>query len=81
MSKCLKSTKLTETLALSEYTDGFWLHDKTRGMNLSMRAKTPQDAFVGCIEYYQKRLTEVERDHKELVDKVGAFVGQFEQDF
>lgn len=77
MSKVIKNTELTGTLTLSECTDGFWLYDKTRGMNLSMRAKTPQDAFVECITYYQHRLTEVETAHRELAAKVDAFVSQF----
>lgn len=77
MGKHINSTKLTETLKLSECSDGFWLYDKTRGMNLSMRAKTTQDAFVECISYYQKRLAEVENEHRELTAKVEAFVSQF----
>ncbi|MDF9778863.1 hypothetical protein [Pseudomonas baetica] len=77
MGKLINSTELTETLTLSECSDGFWLYDKTRGMNLSMRAKTTQDAFVECICYYQKRLTEVESDHRKLTAKVDAFVSQF----
>lgn len=35
-----KHTTLTKTLTLSECSDGFWLYDETRGMNLSMRART-----------------------------------------
>lgn len=77
MGKHISSTHLTETLTISECTDGFWLYDKTRGMNLSMRAKTSQDAFVECITYYQNRLTKVESEHRELAVKVDAFVGQF----
>jgi len=77
MGKHINSTKLTETLTLSECSDGFWLYDKTRGMNLSMRAKTTQYAFVECISYYQTRLAEVESEHRELTAKVGAFVNQF----
>lgn len=46
-------------------------------MNLSMRAKTPQDALVECITYYQRRLSEVENAHRELSAKVDAFVSQF----
>lgn len=80
MAKHLNSTVLTETLTLSECKDGFWLYDKTRGMNLSMRAKTPQDAFVECISYYQARLTEVEAQHQALAAKVEAFVSQFVKD-
>lgn len=77
MGKHISSTKLTETLTLSECSDGFWLYDKTRGMNLSMCAKTPQDAFVECISYYQRRLSEVENEHRKLTAKVDAFVNQF----
>lgn len=77
MGKLINSTKLTETLELSECNDGFWLYDKTRRMNLSIRAKTPQDAFVECITYYQKRLAEVESKHNDLSTKVEAFVSQF----
>lgn len=77
MGKHINSTKLTESLTLSECSDGFWLYDDTRGMNLSMRAKTPQDAFVECISYYQKRLAEVESEHHKLATKVDAFVSQF----
>lgn len=77
MSKHIHTDKLTPTLRLSECTDGFWLYDTTRGMNLSMRAKTPQDAFVECITYYQKRLSHVETAHRDLSAKVNNFVEQF----
>jgi hypothetical protein len=75
--------KLSETLTLCEYQNpkngsfGFWLYDKTRGMNLSMRAKTSTEAFVEALAYYQKRLTEVEKQHAELSAKVDVFVAQF----
>lgn len=77
MTKTISHVELTPTLALTECNDGFWLYDKTRGMNLSMRAKTPQDAFVEALTYYQRRLGEVETAHKELTAKVDAFVSQF----
>ena len=80
MGKQISSTELSPTLTLSECTDGFWLWDETRGMNLSMKAKTAQAAFVECIGYYQDRLTRVETDHRELSAKVDAFVGQFARD-
>lgn len=76
MSKCIKTTKLTASLHLSECTDGFWLYDYTREMNVSMRAKTAQDALVEAIGYYQRRLTQVETQFKELNTKVEAFVNQ-----
>lgn len=77
MGKYIASTKLSPTLIIAEYTDGFWLYDETRGMNLSMRAKTSTDAFVEALGYYQRRLREVETAHRELTTKVDAFVAQF----
>lgn len=75
--------KLSETLTLCQYVFtksghfGFWLYDETRGMNLSMRAKTERDAFVEALTYYQEQLLEVEKAHEELTEKVDAFVSQF----
>lgn len=73
-TKAISSIKLTETLTLSECKDGFWLYDYTRGMNLSMKAKTERDAFVEAITYYQKRLKAVEIDYKDLHSSVGNFI-------
>ena len=80
MRPAINTTKLSETLTLSECHDGFWLYDKTRGMNLSMRAKTPTDAFVKALTYYQRRLSEVETAHRELRGLVDAFVSNFTDD-
>lgn len=77
MAKTIKHTVLSPTLALTECTDGFWLYDETRGMNLAMRAKTAEDAFVEALEYYQKRLQQVESEYKALNTKVQAFVAEF----
>lgn len=74
-SKAIRSIKLTDTLTISECKDGYWLYDKTRGMNLAMRAKTEQDAYVFAITYYQKRCAEIEQKKKELYDKVNNFIG------
>jgi len=74
MAKTISHVDLTDTLSLTECTDGFWLYDETRGMNLSMKAKTSQDAFVEAITYYQGRLAEVETSHKALTKKVKGFV-------
>ena len=73
-TKAIRSIKLTETLTISECKDGYWLYDKTRGMNLSMRAKTEQDAYVDAITYYQKRCAEIEQKKKKLYDSVNNFV-------
>jgi len=57
---------LTDSLTMSECKDGYWLYDYTRGMNLSMGAKTQEDAFVEALTYYQKRTKKVEDELKKL---------------
>jgi hypothetical protein len=84
-AKAISHVQLTPTLTLSEMPQtsgdrGFWLYDKTRGMNLSMRALTPQLALVEALTYYQRRLAEVEAKHKDMSAKVEAFVAQFTED-
>jgi len=74
--KVISSTDLSETLYMLECKDGFWLYDETRGMNLAMRAKTKEEAFVDALEYYQERLKRVEANYKLLKDKVDSFVYQ-----
>ena len=76
MRKTISTIKLSDTLQLSECHDGFWLYDKTRGMNLSMQAHTPTDAFVQALTYYQRRLVEIEQAHITLHQKVDHFVSQ-----
>ena len=73
-TKAIRSIKLTDTLTISECKDGYWLYDKTRGMNLAMRAKTEQDAYVDAITYYQKRCAEIEHKKKKLYDSVNSFI-------
>lgn len=74
MGKHISSIELSPTLTLSTCTDGLWLYDTTRGMNLSMRAKTETEAFVEALDYYQGRLAEVEKAHAELQGMVEKFV-------
>jgi len=73
-TKAIRSIKLTDTLTISECKDGYWLYDKTRGMNLAMRAKTEQDAYVDAITYYQKRCAEIEHKKKKLYNSVNSFI-------
>ena len=75
--KATRSIKLTDTLTLSECKDGFWLYDKVAGMNLGMRCKSPDDAFVKALTYYQKRLTVSEERYTNLSGKVEKFISQF----
>lgn len=78
--KPISSIQLSETLNLSECRDGFWLYDTTRGMNLAMRAKTKDAAFLEALDYYQERLSQVEREYADLSAKINAFVEQFASD-
>ena len=80
MSKFINHTVLTETLTITECKDGFWLYDKTRGMNLSMRAKTEQAAFVEALTYYQKRLKDIESCYNSLSERVNSFVSSFSEE-
>jgi hypothetical protein len=75
--KAIHTIKLTDTLALSECKDGWWLYDKVVGMNLGIRCKSPGAAFVEALTYYQKRLTLAEENLKSLSEKVERFVDQF----
>jgi len=71
-----------DNMTLSKHKDKeeFWLYDYTRGMNLSMKAKTEQQAFVEALTYYQKRLKEVEQELKTLNNKVDSFIGSVSED-
>ena len=69
-----RNTKLTDNLTLSERKDGYWLYDHTRGMHLSMRAKTQEDAFIEGITFYQKSCAEIEHKNKKLYDNVNSFI-------
>lgn len=68
-----------ETMSLSKLKDGFWLWDETRSMNLAIREKTERIAFIEAIEYYQRRLKEVEEESKRLHDISNKFVKDFEK--
>lgn len=66
--------KYDKTISLVEGKGGFWLYDTTRGMNLSMRAKTKDAAWFDAVKYYQKRLLKIEEELKEITGKVDNFV-------
>ena len=80
MSKVINHKELSPTLSMSECTDGFWLYDDTRGMNLAMREKTEEAAYIEALEYYQERLKEVETNYKSLKSKVDHFISQVADD-
>jgi len=75
-NKVIRTDHVLPTLRMSECADGFWLYDDTRGMNLAMRAKTKEEAYVDAIRYYQRRLKEVEAAHTLLRSQVDAFIEQ-----
>lgn len=77
MGKLISGTTLSDTLVMSECTDGYWLWDRTRQMNLSVKAKSSTEALVEALGYYQKRLATVEQEHCALKAKVDVFVSQF----
>jgi len=80
MSKVIRKIFKIDTLSLHECTDGYYLYDYIVGMNISMRAKTEQDAYIEALLYYQKRLEQVKNDHKVLNDKVESFLSQFDKE-
>lgn len=73
----ISSVKYDGTLCLSECRDGYWLYDTTRRMNLALRAPTAEKAFFDSLKYYQKRLLDVEKAHKELQGKVDTMATLF----
>ncbi len=77
MGKFIRNVFKIDTFSLTECTDGYWLYDSVVGMNLAMRAKTEQDAYIEALLYYQRKLVEVKTDYKNLNDKVQTFVSQF----
>ena len=80
MSKVIRKVFKIDTLSLHECIDGYYLYDYVIGMNISMRAKTEQDAYIESLLYYQKSLTKVKADYKNLNDKVEGFLSQFDKD-
>ena len=80
MSKVIRKVFKIDTLSLHECTDGYFLYDFVIGMNISMRAKTEQDAYIEALLYYQKRLVAVKTDYKNMKDKVESFISQFAED-
>lgn len=72
----LEYIKLSDKLELRHGWDGYWLWDKTQGMNLAMRAKTEREAFVEALKYYQNRQPEIEKELKDLKAKVNRFLSE-----
>lgn len=77
MARFIRSIFKTDTLSLCECNDGFYLYDTVVAMNISMRAKTEQDAYIEALMYYQKTLKESQLRYKNMSIKVENFISQF----
>jgi hypothetical protein len=80
MARAIRNVFKLDTLSLTECNDGYCLYDTMVGMNISMRAKTEQAAYIEALLYYQKRLQQVKNEYKELNNKVENFLSQFEKE-
>lgn len=58
MAKVIRNVFKLDTLSLTECNNGYWLYDYVVEMNLSMRAKTEQDALIEALMYYQKKISQ-----------------------
>jgi hypothetical protein len=77
MSKVIRKVFKVNTLSLHECNDGYYLYDYVLGINISMRAKSEQEAYIEALLYYQKRLAQSKNEYNTLNDKVEKFVSQF----
>lgn len=87
MRPAIQSERLNTHLTLSEChpdsecrTNNWWLYDNRAygtGMNISMRARTRDEALVEAIEFWAKRAIAAEQAHAALRSTVDGFVSQF----
>jgi len=80
MGKAIRNVFKLEKLSLTECTDGYYLYDYVVGMNISMRAKTEQDAYIEALTYYQKTLQKTKEEFKDMQNKVFNFIEQFNEE-
>lgn len=80
MAKFIREVFKNDTFSLSECNDGYYLYDHVLRVNVAMRAKTEQDAFIESLFYYKKRLEQVKREYAILNEKVESFLIQFKED-
>lgn len=80
MSKANKHVFKNENFQLTECADGYWLYDFVLGFNLSMRAKTEQEAFIEALTRYQNKVKKLTAEYKDLDEKVQKFVEQFKKE-
>ena len=75
----ISSQKLTETLTLIQWSDGYWIYDKTLCMHIAVKAPTAQAAATTAFAYYQRRLQQSEDKLNDLKSKVDFFVSTVHQ--
>lgn len=80
MSKVIRRVFKIDTLSLHECTDGYYLYDYVICVNISMRAKTEQDAYIEALLYYQNKLSKLKTDYDNMHQKVENFLSQFDRE-
>ena len=80
MGKAIRNVFKTDTLTLTECTDGYYLWDKVAGFNIAIHAKSEQQALIDGLDYYQRYHSKLQKDYKELDNKVQNFLSQFDRD-
>jgi hypothetical protein len=80
MGKPIRNVFKTDTLTLTECTDGYYLWDKVEGFNIAIHAKSEQQALIDGLDYYQRYHSKLKKEYKELNDKVESFLCQFSGD-
>lgn len=80
MAKAIRNVFKLDTISLTECNDGYYLYDYVVGMNITMRAKTEQDACVEALLWYQKSLLDAKLKYNILNNKVENFLSQFDTD-
>jgi hypothetical protein len=80
MGKAIRKVFKTDNFSLHECTDGYYLYDYVVEMNISMRAKTEQDAYIEALLWYQKDRQKRIKEYKTLNDKVESFLSQFDRE-
>lgn len=84
--KPISSINFSKEINLSEChpdsecrTVNWWLYDTRAGMNIGMREKTRDEAFVKAINYWAKRSNKYEKAYADLKTRVDNFVNQFKE--
>ena len=79
MSTVINHIELSETLSITECSDGFYIWDELAEFNIAMKAKTTIEAFTEALTYYQERLQDIQQKYAVLSTHVNLFVSQLEE--